>query len=602
MERDVNRYRQLLGYAVPYRRGWALIFLVSLFGAGFALLQPWPMQFLADQILGSVPIPAPLAAIFAVLPGAETPHVFLVYVVMAGLVIFAVNSVVDVVMTIGWIRVGQQMVYDLARDLFANIQRRSLVFHSRNAVGDSLSRIMGDSWCVNSIVDSLLLTPLHALFLIAGMTLIMFRMDQTLALLALTAAPFMAVASFYLAKPIRTAARRGRETQSRIQAHVQQTLSGIPVVQAFAQEDREHSRFLEYAGAAIQAQQRVTLLSSTYNLGSGLLIAVGTALVLWVGAQRVTAGELTLGYLLVFLGYLNSLQAQIKKLATIYETLQKTNAGMDRVMEVLDVAPEIADKPGAVELEKVRGHIELRHVSFGHESGRPVLRDVSLEIKPGETVAVVGPTGAGKSTLAGMVARFFDPWEGEVVIDGRDIRDVAMRSLRRQIALVLQEPFLFRTTIAGNIALGRPDARRDEIEAAARDAGAHGFIERLPAGYDTLLGDRGATLSGGERQRLSIARALLMDAPILILDEPTSALDARTEAQLLEALERLMRGRTTLIIGHRLSTVRDADCIVVLKDGSIVESGKHDELLERAGHYARLHRAQFREAAHDAAE
>ncbi len=593
MERDAQRYLRLLRYAAPYWRGWAIIFAVSIVGAGFGLLQPWPMKVLVDHILGSAPMPDSLATVLSLLPGTSTANGLLAWVVSGGLVIFAANSVVEVVSTIGWVRVGQRMVYDLARDLFAHIQRRSLLFHTRTPVGDSMSRILGDSWCVNAVVNSFILTPIQALALIIGITAVMARMDVPLTLLSLAVAPAMAITSVWLGKPIRTAAKQGREVQSRIQAHVQQTLSGIPVVQVFAQEDREHQRFLEYAGKAIQAQQRVTLVSSLFNLGSGLIVTVGTAFVLWIGSRRVISSDLTVGDLLVFLAYLNSLQTQFKKLTNIYGNLQKTNAGMDRALDVLEAPLEVTDRPGAVELSQIRGRIQMHDVTFGHDTNRPVLRGISLKVEPGQILAVVGPTGAGKSTLMSLIPRFYDPWSGQVLLDDRDIRDFSVASLRRQIGIVLQEPYLLRATITENIAFGRPKATRNEIEVAARIANAEAFIQRLPEGFDTVLGDRGATLSGGERQRLSIARALLRDAPILILDEPTSALDTRTEALVLEALSRLMNGRTTLIIAHRLSTVREADCILVLEDGTIVEHGRHSELLARKGRYARLYRSQF---------
>jgi ATP-binding cassette subfamily B protein/subfamily B ATP-binding cassette protein MsbA len=282
----------------------------------------------------------------------------------------------------------------------------------------------------------------------------------------------------------------------------------------------------------------------------------------------------------------------MKAFTGIYGSLQEIGASVDRVLELLDAEPEVKDRPGAVALPGVRGHVRLEGVTFGYEPGRPVLCDVSLEVLPGQTVAVVGATGAGKTTLVSLVARFFDPWAGRVTLDGHDLRDVRLRSLRDQVSLVLQEPFLFPFSIAENIAYGRPGASRAEVEAAARAANLHDFIARLPHGYETVVGERGATLSGGERQRLSIARALLKDAPVLILDEPTSALDAHTEQLLLGALRRLMEGRTTFIIAHRLSTVRDADRIVVLQDGQIAEAGTHAELLERAGVYARLYHTQ----------
>src|SRR5438093_2928783 len=378
-----------------------------------------------------------------------------------------------------------------------------------------------------------------------------------------------------------------------MQAQIQRTLTGIPVVQAFAQEEREHHRFEQFAAAAIRAQQRSTLIGSINSLTSGLVTTLGTGLVLWVGARHVKDGHLTIGYLIVFLVYLGSLHSQMKVLANIYNALQGASASVERVMAVLETEPEVADKPGAMPLTSANGKIQLQAVTFGYEREKPVLRNLSLEVQPGECLAIVGSSGAGKTTLAGLVPRFFDADQGRILVDGQDVREVRLADLRRQVSLVLQEAFLFPTTIAENIAYGRPGATRQEIETAAQAANAHEFITRLPQGYDTPLGERGATLSGGERQRLSIARAILKDAPVLILDEPTSALDSQTESSILQALERLMAGRTTLIIAHRLSTVRNADRIVVLRDGQIVESGTHEQLLARAGEYAKLHKLQF---------
>jgi ATP-binding cassette subfamily B protein/subfamily B ATP-binding cassette protein MsbA len=364
---------------------------------------------------------------------------------------------------------------------------------------------------------------------------------------------------------------------------------------------------------------------------------LGTGVILVVGAHHVLDGQLSTGSLLVFVVYLAALQTQMKTFAGVYTALQAQSASIDRVLEVLDASPELAESASSAPLkepegrarrsaraafdipdrrarsdaphlpvgmdsqqcaparsEAVLGHIQFDHVTFGYQPGRPVLCDVSFEARPGQAIAIVGQTGVGKSTLVNLLPRFFDPTDGRVLLDGRDLRDLPLRHLRAHVALVMQEPFLFPFTVAENIAFGRPDASREEIEAAARAANAHAFIEKLPKGYDTHLGQRGTTLSGGERQRLSIARALLKNAPILILDEPTSALDAETEQSVMQAIERLMRGRTTFIIAHRLSTVRRADVILVLKDGQVAESGTHDELIARGQVYARLHHTQFR--------
>jgi ATP-binding cassette subfamily B protein/subfamily B ATP-binding cassette protein MsbA len=585
-----HKYRRLLRYAAADWRGWALIVLVTLLSSAFGLLQPWPLKIIVDHVLGQEPPAQPLAGWLGLLPGKAG---LLAWMALAGLAVFAANSAAEVFLARAWTRVGQETVYRLAGDLFAHVQRRSLLFHSRNSVGDSLGRITADSWCVYKLVEALLFTPGYALVMLLGMVVLMVRLDVGLTLVALAVAPFMTGVSFALGRPIRAAARARREVESRLQAHVQRTLSGIAVVQAFAQEPREQQRFEERTGAALRAQRRAALVGNFYGLASGLITAVGTGVVLLIGARHVLAGRLSVGSLLLFLTYLAALQGQLKAFTGLYGTLQEVGAGIDRVSELLDTDLEVADCPGALPLGEVRGEVELEGVTFGYEADRPVLRSVSLCVRAGQTVAIVGYTGAGKTTLVSLVARFFDPWQGRVLVDGHDVRRVRLHSLRAQVALVLQEPFLFPCSVAENIAYGRPGASRAEVEAAARAANAAAFIERLPKGYDTLLGERGATLSGGERQRLAIARALLRDAPILILDEPTSALDAETEGLLLEALQRLMRGRTTLLIAHRLSTIRNADRIVVVDEGQIAETGTHEELLQRGGLYARLHEIQF---------
>ena len=587
-------YLRLLGYTRRHRGSLILIFGLTLAVSGMFALQPWPIMLLIDHVLETNPLPGVLERTFDALSLEPTRGVMLMVVVLGGLALFAVNSALDTALAWVWMIAGRRLVFDVAEDLFARLQRRSLTFHKRTPVGDLLGRVTVDSWCVYRIVDTLIVTPAHALLTIAAMIFLMAQLNGRLTLIALALAPLMVGASFLMGKPLRAVARLKREVESRLQSHIQQTLTGLPVVQSYGQEERESTRFTRFADDAIRTQQRSALLGSVNSLSSGLVTTLGSGVILWLGAQSVLAGTLTLGSILIFLAYLNGLQRQMKVFAGLYPALQGLSAGANRVVEILDATPDIPEKAGALKLAQVRGEVRFEQVTTGYETGRAVLKNISLDVQAGQTIAIVGSTGAGKTTLVNLIPRFLDAWEGRVLIDGHDVRDLRLASLRAHIGMVPQESFLFPISIAENIAYGRQGASRAEIEAAARAANAHDFISRLPGGYDHVIGERGATLSGGERQRLAIARAFLRDAPILILDEPTSALDAETERLIFDALQRLTQGRTTFIIAHRLSTARRADRILVLAHGEIVESGTHEVLLARRGHYARLHDLQRR--------
>ena len=590
-------YAHVLKYARHYARGWTVILLLMIAGSALALALPWPLQVIVDHVLGTRPMPSRLAAFARPLPGASQPSGLLAWSAAAALLVLSLIVAVEAALGRGWIKVGQAMVLHLSRDLFAKLQRRSLVYHSRATVGDSMGRITGDSWCAYELVEGLILTPLRGMITIAVMLWLMASMDPSLTLWSLAIAPAMALGVLLSSRRVRASAADKRNLEIRMQSHVQQTLGGLPVVQAFGREEQEQVQFVTLAKEAIRAQRRNIIAVNLAGLGAGAAITLGSGLVLWLGARRVLAGTLSVGCLLVFLAYLTSLQSQMQALAKGYLTLQGIRAKLDRVVEVLSSAPEVSERPGARPLGgQARGQLRFEGVWFRYPpegEGEPAVRDVTFDVHPGEVVALVGPSGAGKSTLAALACRLLDPWRGRVTLDGQDLRDLRLNDVRHNVALVLQDPFLFPASVRQNIAYGRSSASQEEVEAAARAADAHGFIGQLEGGYEAVVGERGATLSGGQRQRLSLARAFLKDAPLLVLDEPTSALDAASEAAVVGAVRRLVAGRSCLVIAHRLSTARAADRVVVLEGGRVVEDGTHERLVAAGGLYASMWASQF---------
>ncbi len=580
---------KFLPFLRPYRWRFAWALLQVFLIAGFDLLKPWPLQLVIDHVLAGKPVPAPwLGAL---------PRGTLLIVACIGLVVVTLGSgLLALLHNYTTIGVGQRMVNDLRGALYSHLQRLSLAFHGRQKVGDLMYRITADSFAVQTMIMNGLLPILSAVVLLAGMLAVLLPIDPWLTALSLTVVPALFVVIALFNRRITAIAGEVRERESAVYTLVQWAMSSVNVVQAFTKEEEEYGRFIGASRASLKATLRLYSWQTLYSAAVNTLIALGTAVVVYAGARSVLGGHLSLGQLVVFISYLALLYQPVNQITQSWGLIAGARIGAARCFEILETEADLKDGTRDFPPEGARGAAEWRKVSFRYRPEMPVLREIDLAVAPGTKVAVVGATGAGKSTMLGLLARFFDPTGGSVRIDGVDLREYRLKSLRRQIAMVLQPPLVFPISVRDNIAYGRSEANDAEIEHAARLARIHDLIVSLPQGYATVLGDT-AALSEGEKQRLTIARAILRDAPILVLDEPTSALDVETEALVMEGIARLTERRTTFIIAHRLSTVRSADLIVVLRDGAIVEQGGFAELLRRRGVFAELYNTQFAGAA-----
>jgi ATP-binding cassette subfamily B protein/subfamily B ATP-binding cassette protein MsbA len=564
--------------------------LTMLLDVGVNLLRPWPLKFIVDSVLGDQPLPSGVQTVVSWLPGADGKQGLLTWLVIATLLVFLFGWALDLASQLATVNFGTRVTYDVAADVLWRLQKRSLRSPSEHGVGDAVRRVTNDSTAIAVILQDAMLPAITALVTLTGMLVVLFRIDVGLTLLALCAVPVMVVALRLFAGRMALRDYEQQEAEGALYEQVEQAVSGIATVTAFNAADRNDERFRRTTARALRAALQAVRAQLAYKTAVGAASAIGAAAVLWVGTEHALHGSLSVGDILVFLAYLESLFTPLEAIMYSSSTVQGAAGGVWRVCEVLDAEPGLADAPRARRIDRVTGALALRGVTFGYDPERPVLRNINLDVPAGATVAIVGPTGAGKSTLAGLILRFFDPDSGSVSFDGLDLRALRLGDARAQVAFVSQESFLFPISLADNIAYGRPTASREQIESAARAAHADEFIHALPDGYDTVVGERGATLSGGERQRIAIARALLKDAPIVVLDEPTSALDTVTEAGVLAALDALTTGRTTLVIAHRLATARTADQIVVLDDGAIAQTGIHQELVDMPGLYADLYR------------
>jgi ATP-binding cassette subfamily B protein len=581
-------WRRVLGYLRPY---WAMAIaavLGSLLATGLGLLAPWPMKILVDSALGNEPLPAFLRPLAGLAPSKTS---IVVGVVAGGFGLALATSLITVITGYLTTKLDLAMTLDFRSDLFQQAQRLSMSYHDQRRSGMIIYIINSMAGSATSVLMTVLPLAQNGLML-AGMFWISFRLNPRLALLSLSVVPFLYYSVGYYTRHIRQrlVAVKGMEGESLSIIH--EAMSMLRVIVAFGREDHEFGRFRSQGTRANDARLNVTLRQEVFALAVNAISALGTAMVLGYGAYLALERRLTIGELLIVLAYIGSVYKPLEAISGTIGMLQDGIINLQIAFDLLDKDRDIRDAPGAVALRTPRGHVGFENVSFNYSGRLSTLSNISFTAAPGEAVAIVGPTGAGKSTLVSLLPRFYDANAGRILVDGTDIKSLTLKSLREHVSVVLQEPLLFSSTIADNIRYGRLDATMGEIVEAAQAANAHEFVMALPQQYETPLGERGAQLSGGERQRIAVARAFLKNAPILILDEPTSSIDSKTEAVILDALERLMVGRTTFLVAHRLSTLRNVSQILVLNEGKLVEQGTHHELLDLNGLYRQLHDVQ----------
>jgi ABC-type multidrug transport system fused ATPase/permease subunit len=580
---------RVLRYLRPYARLVVFAVILMLVASAFSLLGPWPLKIIVDNILQGRPLPPQLQAILGGNGGDRVR--LLIIVSAAGLFIALGENGLAVISNYIQTKIEQGMVLDVRSDLFQHAQRMSMAFHDSRRTGKLIFAINQQGSAVPGLLMSML--PLiQNIITLVGMFWIVYRIDPWLALISLSIIPLLYLSVGYYARRIMPQLRTVRGMEGESLSIVHEAFSMLRVIVAFGREDYEYRRFRRQGELAVNARVKVTVGETLFSVAVNMTTALGTALVLGFGTYRALKAQITVGELLVIVTYIASIYKPLEVISLTVRSLQEKTVGLETVFGMLDRESDIRDAPDAVAITRCRGDVELENVSFSYEDRKQTLEKISFKAKSGQFIGIAGQTGAGKTTLLSLIPRFYEPSSGRIMLDGRDIRQITLKSLREQISIVLQEPLLFSGSISENIRYGRLEASMEEIIAAAEAANAHDFIMRLPQKYETELGERGAKLSGGERQRISVARAFLKDAPVLVLDEPTSSVDSKTELVILEALERLMRGRTTFMIAHRLSTIRGADTIVVLSDGKLVQCGSYEALAAEPGLFRQLLDAQ----------
>ncbi|HEV8588625.1 MAG TPA: ABC transporter ATP-binding protein [Pyrinomonadaceae bacterium] len=576
----------------PHAPSLALAFVAVLGESITDLLEPWPLKVVFDYVFGSKQMPEWLATIVGFI-GSDKLSIlnFAALAVIAIAVFGAISSYGEKYLTTS---VGQWVMHDLRRVLYSHIQKLSLSYHDQKRTGDLISRVTSDIDAVQNLISNVLLGMVVNVLTLVGMLAVMTYLNWQFTLIAMVVAPGLFWVVYHYTRRIKEASRDVRRKEGEVVSVLEEVLSSIRVVKAFAREDYEQERFEKQSLESVERALAARSLKAKLAPLVEVIVACGTCLVLWWGARLVVSGALTSGELLVFLLYLGKMYKPMRELSKMTDTISKADVGWERIREVLENETQVKNLPGAKRAPKFKGDIEFDRVSFAYNKEQPLLADLSLKIQPGQLAALVGPTGAGKTTIVSLLPRFYDVTSGSIRIDGQDIRRYKLKSLRRQISFVLQETILFRAPIWQNIAYGKPEATREEIIRAAQLANAEEFILRMPEGYDTMVGERGMTLSGGQRQRVTIARAIIREAPILVMDEPSSGLDAESENLVFDALSNLMAGKTSIVIAHRLATVSRADVIFVIDGGRVAEQGTHQELLARGGLYSRLYELQFK--------
>ncbi len=574
--------RRILAYLKPHQGQVVLIWAMMLIGVGLSLVPPYLTKPLTDVVLKPVGNPLPVGERYSMLG----------WLVLAWMSVQFIGQALGVWRGRMAVRLGQQLSHELREDVFRHLQSLSLKYFDKRQTGALIGRVTRDTQSLEDVLVESIQMFFSNILLFFGIGAVLLWMNWKLTLLVFIPAPFVMVLTKIFWPRIMNGWRRAWHLHSRLTATVSDSLAGVRVVRAFAKEDREVQRFDKHSLELRQANITAEHMWVTFFPFLFFIVSLGSLMVWYFGGQSVIRGEMTLGTFFLFLGYLGAFYGPLQYMSRVTDFLSRSLASAERVFEVLDTESDVKDAEKPVPIPRIEGRVEFKNVTFGYEPHKPVLKEMSFNFAPGEMIGLVGQSGAGKSTTINLICRFYEVQEGEILIDGVNIRQIAQKDLRSQIGVVLQEPFLFSGSIYENIAFARPGATREEVMAAAKAANAHDFIIQKPDGYDTQVGERGQTLSGGERQRVSIARAILHNPRILILDEATASVDTDTEKQIQDAIARLVRGRTTFAIAHRLSTLRNATRLVVLKDGKVAEVGTHEELIEKKGEFHRLVQAQ----------